>query len=315
MSSSHSRKETAQTSGICRRFAISPPTAYQLLDRYETGGKGLVLPSARAVPITPRTGPLPNSSKRSWRSATAPRLGRPHDTTGLARPRPSPRAQPQPYHGDPASGTTGLPPTSQPRAIWQRFEHAQPNDLWQMDFKGHFATGAGRCHHLELSSTTIPADAIVLEACGQRAHRDGAGMPHRRRIRTYGLPVRMLRTTAPLGALDALHPRTPLPVWLMRLGIKVSHGAPLSPANAGQGRAFPPDAQCRGAPRQILHRLPRVSSGIRLVARRLQHGASAPGVWALRRRSAATRRVPGAFLRRCRQSNTETETSSGKVAR
>ena len=23
-----------------------------------------------------------------------------------------------------------------------------PNDLWQMDFKGHFATRAGRCHPL-----------------------------------------------------------------------------------------------------------------------------------------------------------------------
>ena len=31
----------------------------------------------------------------------------------------------------------------------QRFEHAAPNDLWQMDFKGHFAmTRGGRCHPL-----------------------------------------------------------------------------------------------------------------------------------------------------------------------
>ena len=36
----------------------------------------------------------------------------------------------------------------QPRAF-VRFEHAAPNDLWQMDFKGHFALGDGRrCHPL-----------------------------------------------------------------------------------------------------------------------------------------------------------------------
>ena len=31
----------------------------------------------------------------------------------------------------------------------QRFEHPAPNDLWQMDFKGHFPLlGGGRCHPL-----------------------------------------------------------------------------------------------------------------------------------------------------------------------
>ena len=33
-------------------------------------------------------------------------------------------------------------------ARWCRFERAGPNELWQMDFKGHFATVAGRCHPL-----------------------------------------------------------------------------------------------------------------------------------------------------------------------
>ena len=29
---------------------------------------------------------------------------------------------------------------------FQRFERERPNALWQMDFKGHFATAQGRCH-------------------------------------------------------------------------------------------------------------------------------------------------------------------------
>ena len=32
---------------------------------------------------------------------------------------------------------------------WQRFERPSPNDLWQMDFKGHFGlTDGTRCHPL-----------------------------------------------------------------------------------------------------------------------------------------------------------------------
>src|SRR5476649_2688131 len=31
---------------------------------------------------------------------------------------------------------------------WVRFEHPEPNDLWQMDFKGWFPLGRGRCHPL-----------------------------------------------------------------------------------------------------------------------------------------------------------------------
>lgn len=31
---------------------------------------------------------------------------------------------------------------------WKRFEHASPNDLWQMDFKGTIAVGNGRCDPL-----------------------------------------------------------------------------------------------------------------------------------------------------------------------
>jgi transposase InsO family protein len=33
---------------------------------------------------------------------------------------------------------------------WQFFEHDNPNDLWQMDFKGHFQIGEGRCHPLTI---------------------------------------------------------------------------------------------------------------------------------------------------------------------
>ena len=53
---------------------------------------------------------------------------------------------------------------------WTRFEHAAPNALWQMDFKGPVAFGNGQLHPL-----TVVDDhsryAIVLHAADNERHR------------------------------------------------------------------------------------------------------------------------------------------------
>ncbi|MEN8506620.1 MULTISPECIES: DDE-type integrase/transposase/recombinase, partial [Paraburkholderia] len=59
-----------------------------------------------------------------------------------------------------------LPAGSAMSEPWKRFEHEQPNVLWQMDFKGHFDTlEQGRC-----SPLTVLDDhsrfSILLRACG-----------------------------------------------------------------------------------------------------------------------------------------------------
>ena len=50
------------------------------------------------------------------------------------------------------------------QSAFTRFERARPNELWQMDFKGHVALHAGRLHPL-----TVLDDhsrfAVVLAAC------------------------------------------------------------------------------------------------------------------------------------------------------
>ena len=47
-----------------------------------------------------------------------------------------------------------------------RFERAEPNDLWQMDFKGHFAVDVGgRCHPLTALDDHRRFN-LVLKACG-----------------------------------------------------------------------------------------------------------------------------------------------------
>ena len=80
-------------------------------------------------------------------------------------------------------------------------------------------------------------------------------------FRLYGLPVRMLMDNGSPWGNDANHPRTPLTVWLMRLGIQVSHGRPYHPQTQGkeerfhrtlnvellQGRRFADWATCQAA--------------------------------------------------------------------
>lgn len=112
----------------------------------------------------------------------------------------------------------------------------RPNDLWQMDFKGHFAMERGRCHPL-----TVLDDhsryCVGLQACDNER-----GRTVRERLtsmfRRYGLPRRMLMDNGSPWGSDADHPWTPLTVWLLRLDIGVSHDRPYHPQTQGKDERF-----------------------------------------------------------------------------
>jgi transposase InsO family protein len=119
----------------------------------------------------------------------------------------------------------------------QRFEHDVPNQLWQMDFKGHFALGnSQRCHPL-----TVLDDhsryAVCLQAC---RNQQGETVKERLTLtfRRYGLPERMLMDNGSPWGNDREHPHTPLTVWLLRLGIGVSHPRPYHPQTQGKEERF-----------------------------------------------------------------------------
>jgi hypothetical protein len=105
-----------------------------------------------------------------------------------------------------------------------------------MDYKGHFATHAARCHPL-----TVVDDhsryAIGLRACGDE--RAGTVQGELTAIfRRYGMPQRMLMDNgAPWGS-DAVHRHTWLTVWLLELGVGVSHGRPYHPQTQGKDERF-----------------------------------------------------------------------------
>jgi transposase InsO family protein len=119
---------------------------------------------------------------------------------------------------------------------WQRFEAEAPNELWQMDFKGHFETSEGRCHPL-----TVLDDhsryALCLQACS-----DEGGATVQRHLTSvfqrYGMPMRILADNGSPWGTDGEHPYTILSVWLMRLGIMVSHSRPSHPQTLGKEERF-----------------------------------------------------------------------------
>jgi transposase InsO family protein len=134
------------------------------------------------------------------------------------------------------AGRLDGPGADQARA-WVRFEHSEPNALWQMDFKGHFGVGAARCHPL-----TVLDDhsryALEIGACGDE--RTGTVQDRlTAAFRRYGLPLRILADNgAPWGSCGSAQPHTPLSVWLLDLGVAVSHGRPFHPQTQGKDERF-----------------------------------------------------------------------------
>ena len=229
------QKEGANIRELCRRYGVSPPTAYQLLDRYSREGEaGLVERSRRPRHSPAQTPPDLERAVLGVRDEHPAWGGRTIRRVLLDRG----------YNRAPsASAITAilrrndrLADRDRPQRSWLRFEHPQPNDLWQMDFKGNFPTGAGRCHPL-----TVLDDhsrfSILLQACADE-RTETVRECLTAAFRLYGLPVRMLMDNGSPWGHDADHPRTPLTVWLMRLGIQVSHGRPYHPQTQGKDERF-----------------------------------------------------------------------------
>ena len=133
------RADGANMAALCRRFGVSRQTGYKWLSRFEERGRvGLVDCSRR---------PQRSPSKTAVNMEDAiVALRRKHPAWGARKLRA--RLQALAHANVPAASTVHAvlkrhdlicPAEGKKHQAWQRFEHATPNDLWQMDFKGHFA--------------------------------------------------------------------------------------------------------------------------------------------------------------------------------
>ena len=232
------RQPDANIRALCRRFEISPATAYKLLKRYAQQGQAGLADQSRRPQNSPGRTPGPIEQAIVDLRQTHPAWGGRKIAARLLElghaevPPPSTVTSILHRHGliNPAASAAATP--------WQRFEHALPNALWQIDFKGYFETPAGRCHPLTLIDDHSRFN-LLLAACGRT---DTASVQQALigAFRRYGLPVRINADNgAPWGSSRAPgHGLTDLTIWLLRLGISVSHSRPYHPQTNGKLERF-----------------------------------------------------------------------------
>jgi len=230
--------EKANVRQLCRQFGISSATAYKWLRRFEQAGiDGLQEHSRRPLNSPSRTSPTIEKAVITQR--------RRHPAWGGRKLRD--RLLSLGHLQVPSASTITrilerhhllTNEATLKHKPWLRFVHPQPNDLWQMDFKGDFALERGRCYPL-----TVLDDhsrfALGLVACtNQKTETVKTALVSI--FRRYGLPWRMaMDNGAPWAGYHDGHTRyTQFSVWLIRLGVRLSFSRPYHPQSQGKVERF-----------------------------------------------------------------------------
>ena len=202
---------------LCRRYGISPTTGYRWLGRYQAEGRaGLADRSRRQHP--------------TWggRKLRARLLA-----LGTSSPVPSASSITRilQRHGlvDPAASAQRRSPL--------RFCAPYPNDLWQMDFKGHFPlVDRGRCHPLTVLDDASRFDLALRALANEQSDTVKAELI--RLFRCYGLPNRILCDNGAPWGNGRGGEVTTLGVWLLQLDVRLVHGRPAHPQTQGKDERF-----------------------------------------------------------------------------
>jgi transposase InsO family protein len=217
---------------LCRRFGISRKTGYKWLGRsedlHERSRRPAHSPTRSPAEVEERVIGL-RLKHAAWGGRKIARRLRDLGVQNV--PHPSTVTHILRRHG------LLQPPPAGMGGRYQRFEHATPNALWQMDFKGDFALDHGRCHPLTVIDDHARIN-LALHACsGQsRAHVQPILT---QTFRRYGLPERINADNGqPWGSPSAAHGLSQLTVWCIRLGIRMSFSAPAHPQTNGKDERF-----------------------------------------------------------------------------
>jgi transposase InsO family protein len=227
---------TVPFSELCRRFQVSRKTGYKWLARFTADGEAGLTDRSRRPHSSPRRTPVAMEAAVVAVRDTHPAWGgrklrrRLQDVGYREVPAPSTLTAILYRHGRIEAGA------SQQHTAFTRFEHEAPNQLWQMDFKGHFALAQGRCHPLTVLDDHSRFNLLLRACANEQGETVQAALTET--FRRYGLPERMtMDHGAPWGA-DPAHPLTAVTVWLIRLGIRVGHSRPYHPQTQGKDERF-----------------------------------------------------------------------------
>lgn len=226
-------QEGANRRELCRRFGVQPRILYKWLERYRVEGVGGLADHSRRPLRSPRrTGPELEAAVLAVRRENPVWGGRKIAATlsrrGVVPPSPSTITE--------ILRRNAVALVAPGQKGWKRFEHAEPNVLWQMDFKGEVAMARGELHPL-----TIIDDhsrfSVGLQAADNERHatvQDGLQAAFER----YGLPLLMLSDNGSPWGDTGEGWLTRLGVWLIEHGVAPLHSAPYHPQSHGKNERF-----------------------------------------------------------------------------
>ncbi|MEO7963658.1 MAG: IS481 family transposase [Gemmatimonadaceae bacterium] len=247
---------------LCARFGISRKTGYKWLARFDEGGRRALEDRSRAPHGCPhRIAPAMARILCAARRAH-PDWG-PVKLLAWLRPRHPARAWPAPSTVGDLLAREGLVtkrrrrrPHAHPGVV--PATTAAPNDLWTADFKGQFPTQDGvLCYPLTIADQHT---RFLLTCEGVRSTHTVLARPvFERAFRHYGLPHAIRIDNGVPFATNALHGRSDLNVWWLRLGIQHQRIHPGCPQENGahermhrtlkRGAIRPPRANLRAQQR------------------------------------------------------------------
>lgn len=220
---------------LCREYGISRPTGYKWLTRCK---KGETLNDRSRRPfhtpnrISKKTEDLIIEARKKEPAIGATKIKRMLQNAGNT--------------GLPCMSTVNAvlkrnnlitPEASQAATPYQRFEKAEPNIMWQTDFKGHYAMGNGqRCHPLSViddhSRFCLCADAKPNE------QREGVVESFKRIFEEYGMPQILLCDNGNPWGTSQSAGYTLFELWLMELGVLPIHIRVRHPQTQGKDERF-----------------------------------------------------------------------------
>lgn len=225
----------ASKSALCREYGISRPTGDKWIKRYETGET--LEDQSRAPLNRPRETPKEMEQEIVSYRQTHPAIGAKKLRLILEN---------KGYLEVPSHSTinrifarNGLI-TKEARLAatpHQRFEKSAPNEMWQADYKGHFAMGNGRrCHPLNIID-----DYSRFNLCCQAQQTETFEEIKPVMVRLfeeYGMPFSFLCDNGnPWGTVQSTG-FSRFEVWLMELGVLTLHGRIRHPQTQGKEESF-----------------------------------------------------------------------------
>jgi transposase InsO family protein len=225
-------------SEICRRYKISRKTGYKWLEKYKNHGLAGLADSSKA-PLT-----TPAKTKEEMEEAVIS-VRAEHGKWGGRKIRQY--LLNNGYNHVPARSTITdilhrhnliIHGDNQRTKAWIRFVHDNPNDLWQMDFKGHFEmANKERCHPLTIIDDHSRFSLAITACKNEQGKTVEAAMIEV--FSKYGLPKAInVDNGNPWGSKFDICRYTSFGLWLIDQGIILSHSRPHHPQTNGKNERF-----------------------------------------------------------------------------